>query len=42
MPADIQKGMDAGFDNYVVKPIDITIFLQVVCKELAKNISNTK
>ncbi|MDH5387574.1 MAG: response regulator [Gammaproteobacteria bacterium] len=35
MPADIKKGLAAGFDDYITKPINITILLQVVEKILS-------
>lgn len=35
MPANISKGMDAGFNNYVTKPIDVTELLLAVDKELS-------
>lgn len=35
MPCDIKKGMNAGFNNYITKPIDITIFLQAIEKILS-------
>ena len=30
MQADIEKGMEAGFDEYVTKPIDVSILLKTV------------
>jgi len=30
MPKDIEKGMDAGFDDYITKPIDINALLKSV------------
>lgn len=30
MPRDIKKGLKAGFDDYITKPIDIKILLQTV------------
>ena len=35
MPTDISKGMDAGFNHYITKPIDVTELLLVVDKELS-------
>jgi len=35
MPKDIEKGMKAGFDDYVTKPIDIKVLLQVIDKHLS-------
>lgn len=35
MHKDIQKSLDAGFDNYIVKPIDITVLMRVVDKQLS-------
>lgn len=34
MPKDIEKGMAAGFDEYIIKPIDIKTLLQAVEKVL--------
>ena len=36
MLKDIEAGMDAGFDDYIVKPIDVTSFLVSVKKVLNK------
>lgn len=30
MPADIQKGLNAGFAQYLTKPIDVTVLLRVI------------
>ncbi|HUX42904.1 MAG TPA: PAS domain S-box protein [Rectinemataceae bacterium] len=30
MPAEIEKGMSAGFDDYLTKPLDVRRFLEVV------------
>lgn len=30
MPADIEKGQQAGFDDYLTKPVDIVQLLEVV------------
>jgi len=35
MPNDISKGMDAGFNDYITKPIDVTELLLAVDKELS-------
>ena len=35
MPKDIQKGADAGFDDYITKPIDVTELLFAVDKILS-------
>lgn len=40
MPKDIQKGIDAGFDGYITKPIDVKAFLQVI-KATLYNITNS-
>jgi len=37
MQKDIQRGMDAGFDDYVTKPIDILALLQAVDNKLSIN-----
>lgn len=34
MPRDIEKGLDAGFDGYITKPIDVGGLLQAVDKVL--------
>ncbi len=36
MPNDIQQGINAGFDDYITKPIDVNILLQAVEKSLQK------
>ncbi|MCK4704322.1 MAG: response regulator [Gammaproteobacteria bacterium] len=36
MPKDIKKGLDAGFDDYVTKPIDIQALLHAVDTRLLK------
>ena len=35
MTRDIEKGMDAGFDDYITKPIDVTALLHAVDLRLA-------
>lgn len=30
MPKDIKKGIEAGFDDYITKPIDVLVLLQAV------------
>jgi len=37
MPRDIEKGFEAGFDDYVTKPLDIKKFLEIVDKLLTHN-----
>ena len=34
MPRDIEKGLEAGFDDYITKPIDVNALLQAVNKKL--------
>jgi len=34
MPGDIKKGMDAGFDDYITKPINVNGLLQAIEKAL--------
>ena len=34
MPQDIQKGLDAGFDDYITKPIDVTALMGAVGRAL--------
>ncbi|MCK4706359.1 MAG: response regulator, partial [Gammaproteobacteria bacterium] len=34
MPKDIEKGKQAGFDDYITKPIDINLLLNTVTKRL--------
>jgi len=36
MPIDIKRGMDAGFDDYITKPIDINRLLIAVDEHLKK------
>jgi len=36
MPKDIEKGMNAGFDDYITKPIDVKELLNVVSNVLNK------
>lgn len=36
MPKDIEKGLDAGFDDYITKPINIRELLQTVDETLQK------
>jgi len=35
MPSDIEKGMQAGFNEYVTKPINVSALLQIVDEQLA-------
>lgn len=35
MPKDIQQGKDAGFVDYLVKPLNIPLFLKAIDRELA-------
>jgi PAS domain S-box-containing protein len=35
MPCDIQKGMDAGFDEYLTKPVDINVLLSTLNRLLS-------
>lgn len=35
MPKDIKKGIEAGFENYITKPIEVTHLMQVVEDTLA-------
>ena len=37
MPKDVEKGMEAGFDDYITKPIDINAFLIAVDENLKKS-----
>jgi PAS domain S-box-containing protein len=37
MPADIKKGLEAGFDDYISKPIDVKGFIQAINKFLHVN-----
>ncbi|MCK4707370.1 MAG: response regulator, partial [Gammaproteobacteria bacterium] len=37
MPKDIDKGMKAGFDDYITKPVDVQALLQAVDKKLSGN-----
>lgn len=37
MPADIEKGREAGFDDYLTKPIDIQLLMKAVDKALQDN-----
>lgn len=37
MPKDIEKGMQAGFENYITKPVDVHALLKAVDFELTKN-----
>ena len=36
MITDIEKGMEAGFDDYITKPIDVKSFIVSVTKVLKK------
>ena len=36
MPRDIEKGLDAGFDGYITKPIDLGALLEAVDKVLVE------
>ncbi|MCF6216002.1 MAG: response regulator [Emcibacter sp.] len=38
MPGDIKKGMDAGFDDYITKPINVNDLLQAIEKALQGNV----
>ena len=38
MPVDIEKGLQAGFDDYITKPIDVTALLHTVDMKLSENI----
>lgn len=40
MTKDIEKGIQAGFMEYIVKPVDVTKLLQIVCKVLADSVSS--
>lgn len=35
IPADIKKGLAAGFDDYITKPIDLKVLKQTVDDQLA-------
>ncbi|KGX85133.1 ATP-binding protein [Pontibacillus litoralis] len=37
MPRDIEKGLTAGFDDYVTKPLQVTKFIDVIQKHLCNN-----
>ncbi len=37
MPKDIEKGIEAGFDDYITKPIDIGAFLIAIDENLKKS-----
>ena len=37
MPSDIDKGIEAGFNDYITKPINVKALLDVVDKQLAGN-----
>ena len=37
MPKDIEKGMEAGFDDYITKPINIQALLCAVDDKLKKD-----
>ena len=30
MPSDVNSGLEAGFDHYITKPIDVMVFLSVI------------
>jgi len=34
MPTDVKKGLDAGFNDYITKPIDVEALLQTVERAL--------
>ena len=36
MITDIEKGMDAGFDDYITKPVDVKTFIVSITKVLKK------
>lgn len=36
MPKDVKKGLEAGFDGYITKPIDVKALLQTVDSYLLK------
>lgn len=36
MPRDIEKGMKAGFDEYITKPIDVAGLLKTVAQRLSE------
>ena len=36
MEKDIEKAKQAGFDNYITKPIEINDFISVISKTLGK------
>jgi len=40
MPSDIEKGMQAGFDNYIVKPINVDNFYAAIDEVLPFDASN--
>jgi DNA-binding response OmpR family regulator len=31
-PADVQRGLDSGFDEYLVKPVDIAELQRVIAR----------
>ena len=35
MPRDIERGLDAGFDDYLTKPVDSTFLMAAIGKALA-------
>lgn len=37
MPRDLERGMAAGFTDYITKPIDIERFLQVIDRQLSRS-----
>ena len=39
MPKDIEKGLQAGFDNYITKPIDIKKFMEAI-EEVMSGLEN--
>lgn len=37
MPSDVEKGMQAGFEDYLTKPLDIVEFLALIDRYLSNN-----
>lgn len=42
MTSDIEKGIKAGFNDYLSKPFDINVFLSTVCKYLSNPETNSQ